>query len=1354
MPPNKLYLKPLGGLPFSCQAKSCPKKQDSYDLRLFRDANLNFDTFKPQGCMEYKTHVVGAWTQVLSQDEWEQAPLIGCILPCPDATGAQGSAGGFGAGKDILIDALVREFNQPVRIAFFFLTRGYSFSKATRGDIVQQPVNKAAISNCYPYLLNDLEKLKPTKLLLCGQEACETFFKGSVDVPTLRRKKGLSVRIGNKSYPIQVTYSPHYAIMMPVYIQSIREDAGKLAGKGYTFQGGSARILKTLDETLDYLDFLSEHEGFIAFDTETENLNRKAPNKLGTLQFATDDQLGVVLPYQHKETPFGPDELVLIKKRLSLLFSKKIKAAGWVIHNAKFEHTVCKNHFGTFVDSAPVFDTQAMAFLLDETRSERKMDIPKGTRGIYSLKALSRDYLGFSGYDQGVLQAREEGTLMDLTLDNLADYGCFTKGNKVLLAGGRVKDISEVKVGDLVVTHKNRLRKVVKTWVKPYQGKLYNLYFKNGFSIEGVTPNHPILVQTESGQKWSRVDELNLGCLCFKQGDNTQIPQKEAWLEILNTAKNILIEENKQKSARARSQSCSADQIDALASHFEHPDFWWFLGLCLAEGSVRHKLRGGLRVAAALSLALHQKELEEAKKIIGEIFPGIHLSIVGRKNNLGVEIVICNRALAIVFDVLLQTMNKVEKKASTIVHLHPSLFYSLSKGQACEVLSGYFDGDGHFKITTQDAIQAISNTTSINLSTQLQLLLQKVDSHYTKKTIFHGTKYGKCKAQKNTSYWLTIFGGSCFWWNSRFDKIKKKPSALLAKKHSPYLELDYIETCEADTEVYNCEVEEDNSYVCNGIRVHNSMDAYVTFALYERIQELASEQGYLKQLMKLTEHYYSPAIRLIALVEMTGFKTDLKQLRLLASRRGPLETKIMALEEKMKAMPAFQEANLKAVKRRNANHTMGARGNVPWVFDFAKDEDKKTVFFNVLGLEPVSFSEKTGQPAIDDEFFEEYSEENPEVAAYAEYTEAKKMRDTFISKMLERVDPETGDPDCKLDQRIRSNIWYARLVTGRWAMTEPNMHAIPKAEEGGSETDFLVRKSVKDIFTVDPGYALMQVDYKVNEVRWAGILSQDKALAKIFNDADLLMKEARLSEDPARLKDAAFKEDIHRNTASETFGVPLSQVSKAQRQASKSITFGIMFQSSANSIATSLGIELQQAEEYIKKFFNKMSGVDSWIKRIKFFAAQNGYVETPTGRRRRFWSYELPESYRNKRSHTARNDRQSVNAPIQGIANDGSMLGGACSLHDYIEAHQKDWKIQNLVHDSCLIQMPIEDVADAILAMESIFVDQAMRRLEKLGVQFNLPLAIDVEVGFNWGSLNKWSGTRSHAFELQQSLRK
>ena len=1372
----KYFQKTLKIIPFVCSSSGCPKHLDHWSHGDFRgEKGLKTplaDNFINTGCSQYRTRVYGlSLDSNVSQEEWDQAPLIAVILPAPDPTGAQaefrngervgknGICDGMGFSRDLIFESLMSQTSvpKPLRVAFLFLTRGYSFKKVSQGELVAEPVSKAAIGHCLPYFKQDILSLNPEKVIVCGFEAGEIFFQGKFETAEFRRRRGLTISVEGKEFPVQVTYNPHFASISPPIIKCIREDCEKLWGKPYTLKPGRTRILRTLDEAMEYLDFLSEYDGFIAVDTETQNLNRKAPNKLGTIQFSTDDELGVVLPFQHSQTPFDSYELEVLTHRLRDLFANPIKSQGWIAHNAKFEHTVFKNHLGTFMKSAPVYDTQAMAFLLDETRSERKVDIPTGG-GLYSLKQLARDFLGWEGYDKGILKYRSDGALLDLDLEELAEYGCFTKGNTVLMSGGRIKDISKIKKGDLVVTHKNRLRKVTKTFKKRFKGKIYDLYFKDGYYIQGVTPNHPILVQTETGQKWVRVEDLKLGNLCLKASDQTVADMKEAIEEILSTAKETVIRERNEKAEKSAGKCfTSPEKIEEIRAYFYRPNFWWFVGVCLADGSVRHVLRKGRkdkqRRASALVLTLHEKELPKALQVVKELFPELNPCVIKKRGSKGKEIVLCNRALAVVFDVIFQAPFSYSERACRIKHLPETLLYSLSTEQTKELLSGYFDGDGHFKKTTRNQVQSITNTVSPILATQVRIMLERVGCHFTKRLIYAGTKYGKKRSEERAQYWTTIFGSSCFWWDSKFEK-KKEIKNQFHKVYTPFTELYSIEVREVDTEVFNCEVEEDNSYTCNGIRVHNSMDTYVTYALFHRIQDMAMEQGYFEQLMRLAELFYSPATRLIAHIEMSGFKTDLKHVRNLAARKGPFERKLDAVEQEFKKIPVFIQANEIVAGDKNAGNVRSVLDDIPWVLDMSKNANRELVFFRLMGLAPVSWSDKTGRPSIDEEFYSAYSEEYPEVKMFAQAEEVKKMKNTFVTKTLERVDPEAGDADCRIDQRIRPDIHYSRLVTGRWAMVNPNMGQIPKASEGEleNEEDIDVRGAVKDIFTVDPDCALVQIDYKVNEVRWAGILAQDEALARIFKEAAKLTKEAQESEDPELLKKAAFQEDVHRNTAAETFGVKLEEVTKEQRQSSKAITFGILFQSSAKSIAESLGIEVEQAEGYIELFFSRMSGVRDWIKKMKLDASTNGYVEAPDGRRRRFWAFALPQTCPNRRGHCSRNERQAVNSPIQGIASGASMIGGVGSLLDYIEDNNKNWMIQNVVHDSAIIQVPKNEVLDLISVAEKLFVDEAQRKMEAMGVHFNLPLGIDVEVGIHWGSLTKWKGTKTHAKELQDMV--
>jgi DNA polymerase I-like protein with 3'-5' exonuclease and polymerase domains len=956
------FRKVLKSLTFQCQATACPKHQDSYNAFLLKDAEPKItDHFKWKGCMQFRTFVYGIAPSAVGEDDWNKAPLIAAIFPSPDPTGAQGICNGTGFSLDVLLDSIFAANPQgPTRVAVMFLTRGYSFQRVQSREIQQYPVSRAAIAHCYPYLEQDILALKPSKVLLCGFEPGNSFFSSQTfTIPEFRRRNGLTIKVGTKTFPAQVTYFPHTVASVPSLMKCIQEDCRKLFQEPVTFQGGKSRILRNLDEAVEYLDFLTHFEGFIAFDTETENLNRKAPNKLGTLQFATDTSEGVLLPYQHKETPFDAQELQVLEKRLKRLFGKPIAAQGWVGHNLKFENTILWKHFGCYLDSAPLYDTMAMAYLLDETHSERKMDYPNG---FYTLKVLARDLLNFDGYDKGILAVRSEGELLDLPLEQLASYA--------------------------------------------------------------------------------------------------------------------------------------------------------------------------------------------------------------------------------------------------------------------------------------------------------------------------------------------------------------------------------------------------------------NMDAYVTMALFERLQELAAEQGYLKKLMKLAKLYYGPVTKLTAHLETQGFRVDLKNLRHLAADKGPFETRLREIEEELKAFPVFRDTNLALVKEKNAGHTLGVLGKVPWVLDFSKPAVKERLFFTEMGLPPVSWSTKTGRPSIDDEFFEAYGNSeksgedyHAEVDLFGRYEEVKKMRDSFITKMLERVDPETGDPDSRLDQRIRPNYHYSQLVTGRWAVSNPNTQQVPKSEEGAKEGAFLIKKAVKDCFTVDPGHGLIQIDYKVNEVRWAATMAKDAAMCQIFVEAFELLKQARERDDIDLLKKAELYEDIHKGTASKMFGIAREEVTKKQRTIAKTITFGLMFGQGVKALSETLKISEEEAETHMAKFFSEMKGIDAYIKKVQNDAQLKGYVEAPHGRRRRFWGVKLPKSCPSRRRWIARNLRQAFNSPVQGSASDGAMYGGACSLLEHIRANNKSWIIQNAVHDSVILQVPENEIVECIEVAEQLMVVEAMRKMQELGFEFYLPLGVDVEVGIKWGTLTKWSGTKSSAAELQEMVK-
>src|SRR5690606_29140162 len=75
---------------------------------------------------------------------------------------------------------------------------------------------------------------------------------------------------------------------------------------------------------------------------------------------------------------------------------------------------------------------------------------------------------------------------------------CFTEGTHILMADGSVKNIEDIKVGDKVITHKNRVRKVKylsKTFIN--DDKLLKLKISNNRELV-CTKEHPFLKITNN----------------------------------------------------------------------------------------------------------------------------------------------------------------------------------------------------------------------------------------------------------------------------------------------------------------------------------------------------------------------------------------------------------------------------------------------------------------------------------------------------------------------------------------------------------------------------------------------------------------------------------------------------------------------------------------------------------------------------------------------------------------------------------------------------------------------------------------------------------------------------------------
>ncbi|HWT78004.1 MAG TPA: DNA polymerase, partial [Candidatus Methylomirabilis sp.] len=281
-------------------------------------------------------------------------------------------------------------------------------------------------------------------------------------------------------------------------------------------------------------------------------------------------------------------------------------------------------------------------------------------------------------------------------------------------------------------------------------------------------------------------------------------------------------------------------------------------------------------------------------------------------------------------------------------------------------------------------------------------------------------------------------------------------------------------------------------------------------------------------------------------------------------------------------------------------------------FNLNSTQQLSMVLFDRLRLEPPDRRRKTssGHYSTSADVLEELRGQSEVVDWILEYRELSKLKSTYLDALPDQVNPATG--------RIHTSYNQTGSVTGRLASSEPNLQNIPARTELGRK----VRKG----FIADPGKTLLSVDYSQIELRLVAAMSGDESMLAAFQAG----------------------QDIHTATAAAIFGVPLEAVNKEQRRNAKSINFGLIYGISSFGLSRYAGITLAEAENFSRAYFAKFPGVKRYLDDMRKTAASQGYVETMFGRRRYFPGLAT-QTNPNIR---AREEREAINAPIQGTAAD------------------------------------------------------------------------------------------------------
>jgi DNA polymerase-1 len=347
------------------------------------------------------------------------------------------------------------------------------------------------------------------------------------------------------------------------------------------------------------------------------------------------------------------------------------------------------------------------------------------------------------------------------------------------------------------------------------------------------------------------------------------------------------------------------------------------------------------------------------------------------------------------------------------------------------------------------------------------------------------------------------------------------------------------------------------------------------------------------------------------------------------------------------------------------------------VFNVNSTPQLRRVLYEKLGLSPGRRT-KTGY-STDAATLERLRHQHPVVEALLQYREVEKLRSTYGENLL----GEVAD-----DGRIHATFHQTVARTGRLSSDRPNLHNIPVRSEVG--------RQLRTAFVPAPGCRLLVADYDQIELRVIAHLSGDPGLVAAF----------------------AEHRDVHRTTAARVFGVAPEEVTPAQRNRAKMVSYGLAYGMEAYGLAQRLAIEVAEAQAILDAYFAAFPAVRAYMDATVAEARAKGYTVTLLGRRR-----PLPDLNSPNRNLRLAAERQAMNAGIQGLAAD---LFKVALVHVDAALEERGLRSRLVlqVHDEVLVEVPHEE-AETVGAL----VPEVMA-----AVAGEAELAVPLEVTSCWGT--------------------
>jgi len=368
------------------------------------------------------------------------------------------------------------------------------------------------------------------------------------------------------------------------------------------------------------------------------------------------------------------------------------------------------------------------------------------------------------------------------------ETGCLIDKQKIITEKG-FKDVSNLKIGNRVLTDKNNYKKIERINNKRDIAEIYSITPAYQTIPVQLSFNHPVL--TENG--WIEAGQLDEGNLLKIK---TKIPKKKFDYSCFKNKKLYHPNQDRFKDDK----------------FYKRNEFWRTVGYYLAEGWTRTKRRANGKRFNHISFGFHIKELEyhqDIREFAGIIGRSMMEKEKPEKNCK--ELTISCGWLSRWFNIFGDRAHK--KKI-------PSEFDNLPDKFLKEIIKGFWRGDGDV-MTGKKGFRLHSASIDLIMTMQRWLLHFGIISSLT-----------KSDRKPRTKYVLNIYGEE----GIKFGKIigeqhykikKKNPKAGFIKNGFLYSPIKTITTENKKSRLWEFEVKDDNTARANGLVLHNTGDPVV-----------------------------------------------------------------------------------------------------------------------------------------------------------------------------------------------------------------------------------------------------------------------------------------------------------------------------------------------------------------------------------------------------------------------------------------------------------------------------------------------------------------------------------------------